>query len=510
MKRRDFLKNVGVVTGMAAAQYPFLGLAGQAQTNLFQKIKSFNGKILVIIQLKGGNDGLNTVIPFEDSQYYTKRPTLAIPKNDVLQLNDTLGIHPSLSSLKPLYEDGLLSVVQNVGYVNPNRSHFRSTDIWLSASGSDEYLSTGWGGRTLANMYPDYPTVIPEHPMGVQIGSVQSLLLESSVGNMAVTINDPNQFHQLVQGSTADTDPPPDTIAGNELKFLKQVAAQSIQYADVILEKADAVNNLATYPDTKLASQLAIIANLIAGDLHTPVFMATHKGYDTHGNQPDRHVALLSELGDALAAFQNDLKLLGVDDKVVTITISEFGRRLTENASSGTDHGTAAPLFVIGNAVKGGIIGNNPDLTNLDNKGDIQYQYDFRQVYASVLKNYLGIVENDVNDILLDNFETLDLFDSATAVTANNNQPKKLSLAQNYPNPFNPITTIEFEIDRAAVVEITVFDAQGKKITRLVYERKSAGRYSAKFNASGLASGVYYYQMKTDNFVEVKQMLLVK
>jgi len=511
MKRRQFLKNISLLTGAGTAAFKIGSIPVRTFAHPFLNIKNTNGKILVVVQLKGGNDGLNSVIQYENDIYYNNRPTLAVAKENVIQFSDTLGFHPSLAPFKNLYDQGLLNIVQNVGYANQNRSHFRSTDIWLSASDSEQYLFDGWAGRYLFEAFPDYPGVLPEHPMALQLGSVQSLMLMSQYGGMGVTIEDPNQFYQLVQGSQADTDPPPDTIAGEELKFLKQVAAQSIQYADVIKEKADAAQNLATYPDTKLGAQLAIIADLIAGGLETPVYLATQKGFDNHGSQAATHASLLTELSEAITAFQSDLQLLGVDDKVVLITISEFGRRLAENGSLGTDHGAAAPLLMVGKQVKGGVFGSNPDLTDLDNRGDIKFKYDYRQIYASVLRDHLGMTEEQVEIILLRQFETLPLINtSPTSVQENAIVAQDFSLQQNYPNPFNSTTKIKYSIAEPTQVNITIFDSLGRKVRALINKQQGSGSYSVEFHANDLPTGTYIFKISAGGFTRQRKMILAK
>ena len=511
MNRRQFLKNISLLTGAGTVAFKIGTIPVKAIARPFLNIKNTNDKILVVVQLKGGNDGLNSVIQFENDIYYNNRPTLAVAKEDVIQLSDILGFHPSLAPFKNLYDEGLLNIVQNVGYANQNRSHFRSTDIWLSASDSEQYLFDGWAGRYLSEAFPDYPTVIPEHPMALQLGSVQSLMLLSEFGGMGVTIEEPNQFYQLVQGSQADTDPPPETIAGDELKFLKQIAAQSIQYAGIIKEKADAAQNLATYPDTKLATQLAIIADLIGGGLETPVYLATQKGFDNHASQVETHAALLTELSEAITAFQSDLQLMGIEDKVVLMTISEFGRRLEENGSLGTDHGAAAPLFMVGKPVEGGIFGNIPDLSDLDNRGDIKFKYDYRQIYATVLKDHLGMTEEQVNTILLKQFETLPLINTnPTSVEKNRGIPKKFSLSQNYPNPFNSSTQINNSIAEPTKVNLTIFDSLGRRIRTLINEFHNAGNYSVDFHASDFPSGNYIFKISAGGFTKQRKMVLIK
>ncbi len=511
MDRRDFLSRLGVLAGTGALAMNFKGVPLKAFSKPMFSINSFNGKILVIIQLGGGNDGLNTLIPFEDNLYYNKRPTLAIKKSDSIILNNLTGFHPSLTKFKGIFDDGKMSIIQNVGYDNPNYSHFRSTDIWLSASDSNQTLTDGWLGRYLEKAYPDYPSQSPNHPMAVQIGSLNSLLLDSKHGAMGVSIEDPNTFSQLVQGSSVDNDPPPSTIAGDELRFLKEIVANSIKYADVIKSAADKNQNKVEYPDTELGFQLSIIADLIGGGLQTPVYLATLDGFDTHASQIDEHAMLLHELSDAVDAFQKEIEAIGQADNVLTLTISEFGRRVDENGSRGTDHGTAAPLFVIGNTVTGGIIGDNPNLSNLDFNEDMFHSYDFRQVYSTVLNKHFGINDTTVEEILLRKFDYLPFLDGAVTNVSNfDSIPRKFELMQNHPNPFNPSTTISYSLPKREKVRLEVYNSIGQFVKLLVDEVQSAGKYDVRFNANNLPSGIYIYRLQTTKKTISKKMVLVK
>ncbi len=517
MKRKDFLKQLGIIGGGTAA-ISLGGMPLKAFAKPFMNINTFNGKILVVLQLKGGNDGLNTIIPFEDDLYYHNRPTLAIQKNDVIPITNSLGFHPSMASLKPLFDEGKMSIIQNVGYTGQDRSHFRSTDIWLTASDVDKYYYDGWLGRTLVNAFPDYPGVIPEQPMAVEMGSSQSLLLESQHGGMGISFNDPWTFSRLLRDSTIDDEPVPDTLAGEELKFLKQVASQSIKYAEVVKKHANDGWHDAEYPETWIGWQLRIIANLIAGKMETPVYVASHWGFDTHAQQGDVHTKLLKEFSEAVVAFQKDIEEQGYGDKIIIMTISEFGRRVAQNGSFGTDHGAAAPMFVFGNSVEGGIYGNQIDLTNLDEFGDLKHQYDFRQIYSTIMQNYLGIGHTATTNILKGEFTPLSFVVSTDR--RNNNLPTSYSLSQNYPNPFNPTTKIEYSIPKAGNVSIIIFDMLGRRVGILINGYHKPGNYSVNFSANSLgqnlASGSYVYQLRAGNstnsatIVETKKMLLLK
>ena len=508
MDRRSFLRNLGMIAGAGTVSMALGNIPIRAFSRSFLNIQAVNGKVIVLLQLSGGNDGLNTIIPFEDSLYYNARPSLGIKKEDAIKLNYLTGMHPGLQPLKELYDNGMVAVVQNVGYASPDRSHFRATDIWLSASDSNVVVDDGWVGRYLAKVLPDHNPINPEHPLAIQIGSTQSALLECTCqGTMGISFESPNQFYQLINGSTADNDPPPDTVAGNQLKYIKEVAALSIRYAQVIKEKADSVENKATYPDTRLGRQLAIVAELIAGGLETPVYLTSIGGFDTHANQAGSHANLLTGIAQAIEAFQTDLQLLGIADKVVLMTFSEFGRRVNQNGSGGTDHGTAAPLFVIGRNVYGGVYGANPDLSDLDNSGDIKYTHDFRQLYATLLTQQLGMPINRMPDVLFKDFETLPLIsENAGSMTG----PTAFQLEQNYPNPFNPSTTISYYLRIPQAVKLEVYSTAGDKVSTLVNQYQEVGSYNVQFDGSKYPSGVYFARLDTGVYRSTIKMVLVK
>jgi uncharacterized protein (DUF1501 family) len=506
MKRRDFIRTIAVGSAGAALTFNSIPVRALGLNSVASKlINPFieTDKVLVVIQLLGGNDGLNTVVPYQDSQYYVKRPVLGIPTSTVLTLpNSTMGLHPSLTEVRNLY----------VGYANPSFSHFRATDIWHTASNSTQYLTTGWLGRYLHEEYPNYPNQIPNDPMSIQIGTNADLSMISQVGNMALTFQDPNQFYQLVQGSTYSGYEKVKTLAGDELNFARRVSADSLQYATRVKQAADNGQNLATYPsNNKLADQLKIVAKLIDGGLNTRLYVVTVSGYDTHSNQLTAHQNLLNQFNSAIAAFILDLELNNIFNRVVGMTLSEFGRRVAENGSAGTDHGTAAPMILFGDLVNGGMYGNNPDLNNLSG-GNLIYQYDYRQVYASVLKQLFAATDQELLNVLLSQFNILPLIIPQQPMSS-----KKVSgdytLSQNFPNPFNPSTQISFSLKKDSNVILKVYDTSGKVIQTLVDGYRNAGKYSVTFDVSGksnLSSGIYFYKLKTDSFEDTKKMTLLK
>lgn len=392
-------------------------------------------KILVIVYLGGGNDGLNTVIPVQDYAYYNSlRSNIAIPESQILRLNgtDEIGLHPSMSGMRTLYNEGKLSIINSVSYPNPNQSHVRSADIWMKGIDSDQYVPTGWAGRYLDDRFPNYPAAYPNQdmsaPLAVQIGYVASSSLLGSTQSMAVNLLDPDSFYSLVNGpGNLPTNNLPCCTAGELISYIRQQQVLSLDYATEIKRAGDAGRNQGSYPVNpinSLAEQLKIVARLIHGGLGTKIYYVEMGGFDTHALQVGAnateglHADLLKTLSDALFSFQTDLKLLNVEDNVIGMTFSDFGRRATSNASKGTDHGIAAPMFVFGKGIKRQIVGNldlnnglvpsTPSSSNPNQ--DIKMQIDFRRVYADILNDWFGTSPAKTDTLLFKNFKTTSLF----------------------------------------------------------------------------------------------------
>ncbi len=339
--------------------------------------------VLVVIQLNGGNDGLNTFIPYESPQYYDFRKAIAIPKEQVLKTAaDGMGWHPALSGFADMQQAGHLAVIQNVGYPNPNRSHFRSIEIWQTASSESEYLSTGWLGRYLD------ATCAPGNALGaLNLDTIDNPSLMGHDSH-ALTMQDPQRFERLLKGMNETKDDPFDE--NPNLDFVRKLMLGSFEGSEQIagaLKKS--LGTSPTYPRYKLAQNLSWMARLIKGGLPTPVYYTGLGSFDTHSNQLGKQKALLTELSASVKAFYDDMVAANLLDRVTILIFSEFGRRVRDN-SSGTDHGAAAPLFVIGGRNSGKIIGSNPDFDTLV-QGDLKHQYDFRSVYAAVLEQKLGV-----------------------------------------------------------------------------------------------------------------------
>jgi uncharacterized protein (DUF1501 family) len=417
--RRDFLRTtlLGSAFGWTVPSFvaeTFSSLHAQADGALTQVATGRDNPILILIQLAGGNDGLNAVVPYTNDYYYKARPTLGIPATDVLKLNDTLGLNPALSGFKSLYDAGHFGVVNGVGYPNPNRSHFRATEIWQTATDAEKYATTGWLGRYFDNACPGAdPTVGinigPRLPQAFSSDKISGISLESpnAYRFMGAKANDDEELAYRGMftssqgepaGSEANTGSSISMVSGTmtvgsgkgALDFLERTSMDAEVSSDKIRAIAGKVKNQAVYPHSGLANDLALVARLIAGGLSTRVFYVSQGGYDTHFQQRGAQDLRLKELGDSVKAFTDDLTAMGHFDRVMIMTFSEFGRRVVENGSKGTDHGAAAPMFLVGSKIKAGVIGTEPSLAPADLlDGDIQYKTDFRSVYASFLQNWL-------------------------------------------------------------------------------------------------------------------------
>lgn len=397
--RRLFNRALGL-TALTATVPAFLHKTGTALAADAKR----DDRVLVVIQLGGGNDGLNTVVPFADDLYHKARPKIAVPANSVLKLDDRLGFHPELVELHKLYKDGGLAVVSNVGYPNPNRSHFRSTDIWESASPADKILKSGWLGR-----YFDCACAgVAADPLGVRIGE-QPALAFAGDKLRAATFANPKMLENPATGPAATAN---EKIAAVEptgiaaLDFVQRTGNQSLSLSKELQRAVRDVKPKVAYPPFALCQSLRLVAQMITAGLPARAYYVTHGGFDTHAAQSQRHAYLLQEFSQAVSLFVADLKAQGQLDRVFGISFSEFGRRVAENQNAGTDHGAASVMFAFGGKVKGGVHGTPPDLGRLDPLGDLTYATDFRQVYAGVLKHWLNA---DPDKVLDGKFDPLSL-----------------------------------------------------------------------------------------------------
>ncbi len=360
-------------------------------------------KNLVIIQLSGGNDGLNTVVPFGNDLYYQKRKTIAINNSDVIKLNDMQGFNPNLSALKEIYDQGWMSVINSVGYPNPDRSHFRSMDIWQTASDADQFLTTGWIGR-----YLDANCQNCKSPYtAIEVDDTLSLALKGA-SLKGIAVQDPNKLYQTTREPFFKDlmhEQNNDHLHEDNLGYLYKTMIETYSSADYIQNTTKTYNVTAAYPNTGLGYQLKNVSKFINSGLQTRIYYVSLSGFDTHVGQQNQQGRQLKIYADAVAAFIKDLKQTGKLDDTLVMTFSEFGRRVEQNASNGTDHGTANNVFLFGGKLnKAGIYNQAPDLANLEN-GDLKYQVDFREVYATLLNKWLEV---DNKAILSKSFTGLD------------------------------------------------------------------------------------------------------
>lgn len=379
MKRRSFLQQ----SALASTSIFVPAFLKAYQPGPLQSSRS--GKILVIVQLSGGNDGLNTVVPFRNDIYYQQRPSLAIGKNEVIKLSDQLGLNPALNPLQSLYDDGLLSIINSVGYPNPDRSHFRSMDIWHTASESDEYLSTGWLGRYLDSSCEGCQAA--HHAL--EVDDELSLALKGN-HKKGFAMSNPNQLKRQTNNpllkhlSTQSHHDQEENVA-----YLYKILADTYSSADYLSEKAKTFNTQTSYPGSAFGRRLKQISELICADTETKIYYVSLSGFDTHINQKNQQERLLKQYAEGMKAFVQDLQQNHLLDDTLIMTFSEFGRRVKQNASRGTDHGTANNLFLIGGKLSHpGFFNEGPDLSKLD-KGDLIYQVDFRDIYATILDKWL-------------------------------------------------------------------------------------------------------------------------
>ena len=342
-------------------------------------------KVVVVIQFSGGNDGLNTVIPVRNDIYYKERPRLGIAKDKAISVTDEVGLNPALEAFKGLYDDGSLGILNSVGYPNPDRSHFRSMDIWHSASASNEYVNTGWVGRYLDAQCKgcDKPT------QAMELDDVLSLALKGEQSK-GLAFKDPKKLYNTSNGKFLKEVSANHQQGEETIDYLYKTMSETISSADYIYQQSKAHPSAESYPNTSLGKDLKTIASLIFSDINTKVYYVSLGSFDTHVNQEGQQKRLFTELNDAVKAFTNDLKKNNRFNDVLMMTFSEFGRRVTQNASGGTDHGTANNMFFISGGLKQkGVLNAMPDLADL-NEGDLKHKVDFKNVYATVLNKWLG------------------------------------------------------------------------------------------------------------------------
>ncbi|MDP6684554.1 MAG: DUF1501 domain-containing protein, partial [Candidatus Marinimicrobia bacterium] len=332
-------------------------------------------------------------------------------------------------------------------------------------------------------------------------------------------IDDPSIFYALVNETYESeyNNDPPETAGGDELGFVRQIDNNSFAYAGVIQAAAEAGQNTVEYPNNSVGLQLSIVAKLLSGGMYTPIFLTHQYGYDTHANQPNNHQNLLSAMSRSIATFLQDIENQGMKDRVLLLTTSEFGRRPFENGSTGTDHGAAAPQFLFGSKVNGGIYGSNPNMTEFDNNENLLHEFDFRQLYATILSEWFDLPYSDIENILFHSFETFPIIDNRFPLNSDPSRkeglmgiPKDYTLSNAYPNPFNPVTRLTYGVKKNSLVDIRVFDMKGREVLHPVHDIKPAGYYRLSLNSQSLASGNYSVVMKAGSTLRKTKITVVK
>ena len=498
--RRAFMRQLGLLT-TGAALLPGTSLAALGSSALVQALVDSPGdRILVLVRLKGGNDGLNTVVPLYDYDAYRRaRPRLAYAPAETLSLTPELALAPTMGPALDLWREGAMRIVNGVGYADASLSHFRGTDIVASASGAREVWSSGWLGRHLDACFPDFLTAPPAAPPAIQIGGAGSLLFDNEAGvSLSVTVNDAEELAELAQrGELYPVDDLPACLYGEQLGYLRGVANSTFTFAGGIERAFAAGRNEVSYPAGALGRQLAMVARLVKGGLGTRMYLVTLDGFDTHAAQRAAHGALVGELAGSTAAFYADLARAGLERRALTATFSEFGRRIDENASGGTDHGTAAPQMLFSPAFDGSAaVGAAPSLTSPDPNGNLAFTTDFRRVYATLLERWLCLAPAAVDNILGGSFERVDLGIDCTSVGLSPERGGARALGAALARVGGGAWELRWESAEASVYTLTVVDLAGRVLAR-AQDRLPAGACRMSLPSGGElhASGAYGYRL---------------
>ncbi len=530
--RRSFLQAMGIAgTGSmmlganmltASAPSPLTAAIAAAETD----------NILILIRLSGGNDGLSTVIPMEQyDSYANARPNIYIPESKVLKLTDEFGVPSYMTSLEPMWGDGQFKAVHGVGYEGQSLSHFTGSDIFANTdltSNGFQGLNTGWMGRHFENIYPDYLINPPEAPAAIQVGQFGNLVFQGEETNYAFVTSNIDQLEEIAESGlqySLDDTLFGDCMYGDQLKFLRGVANTTYEYSGLIHEAYERGQNQVEYQDNGFARQLALLARLIKGNLGTKVYMISMGGFDTHGNQPLAHERLMTNLSVAVDNFYDDLGFTQQDDKVLSMTFSEFGRRIFENGSNGTDHGKAAPTLFFGSGLNGSaFVGDHPTLDNPDGRGNLEYTMDFRDLYATVLAEWLCVDIPLVEQHLLNHpYAPVNLGFNCSGIefpdiVYSDGEPTLPTTEPTEPTPFDPelldaivhkpfyptdsTPHIYLEMPFSAHVDIQLYNILGQNVGTIFNEMMFEG--SAEINIrermpSHLSTGKYIYRINVQN-----------
>lgn len=503
--RRSFLQTIGMAGGVGFG-LSGLGISALTAAPISLASGGNNDRILVLIRLKGGNDGLNMIVPtFDYGTYKANRPTIAINQSDLLSLgNGSFSIPKTMSKLMPMWDSGAMKIINSVGYPDHNLSHFTSSDIWNSANENIEQdqNKSGWLGRFLLNERPDYLTNLPEIPGAIKVSSGSNITFQNPDSiDLAVNFNTPDKLIEVAEkGFIYDTDNlPDDCYYGDQIGYLRSILNITYKYAPNISKAYNATTNANVYSGNELSRQLAIVARLIKGNLGTRLYMVTLDGFDTHENQNTNHPKLMNDIASAISEFYNDLQVGGKANDVLSMTFSEFGRRVKENGG-GTDHGTAAPVMFFGPALEGNaILGKNPDMKDVDVTGNLKIDTDFRSIYATLLESWLCINAASVDTILNDTYDRIPELGFDCLGVNTTDQSLTQSIRHQARINGDGSHTIYYELARAGNVEVDIYTIMGQKITSLVQAYQSEGPHEALFinQNIGLSSAIYIYKIRS-------------
>ncbi|SEP63409.1 DUF1501 domain-containing protein [Neolewinella agarilytica] len=514
MNRRNFLR-----TG-AALGIPVLAgapLSASLTNGLRSLVNPDSDRVLVLIQLNGGNDGLSTLVPVNQFDKLMRvRSNLMVPQNQLLGIDGDLAFHPAAVGMQRIYQDGKMTAIQGVAYPDQNRSHFRSTDIWTSASDANELVTSGWIGRNFEYDNPGFPEGYPNeeapHPFAIAMGSQVSQTCQGIGTNFSMAVTDPFNLLTLAGGGNA---PLPDNFYGDELSFLRTSIVQANAYGDVVQQIAERGQSTATYPDTRFARELKNVAQLISGGLQTKVYVVSLGGFDTHANQvvggnPANGIYsdLLTTLSEGLAAFHQDIRALDLENRVLSMTFSEFGRRIRSNQSMGSDHGTAAPLFLMGACVKAGILGNNAEIGDAVTTDEgVAMQYDFRDIYGTVFQDWFELDPERVRELLSHDYVHLPILGGCGATsTEDNSSPTNLEVRL-WPNPTANNAQIRFAIPGGETVDLSISTSSGRLLKTIFKRKLAAGNHQFSLDISSYPAGVYFVRLQSGATVTTQRMV---
>ncbi len=499
--RRDFLSATGLLGAGSLLLNKFAVRAFDPSPFMAALAGGNTDRILVLIRLDGGNDGLNTVVERGSSFYYNLRPTLGIPDNQLWPMSAQYGMPLNTNALQPLWDNGMMKVIFNVGYEPPNYSHFRSSDIIATASDPDVKENTGWLGRFLDNEYAAFLEAPPTVPPALHIGVQSNLVFQGDAANLALSVSSPQEFYQIAQtGQLYPTTNLGTTPHELELKFVRQTANAAFRYAETIQDAYSAGKNQVTYQSgSYLAEQMAIVARLIKGNLGTKIFMVELTGFDTHVAQQNAHMTLLNYVAEAVRAFFDDLAYgnSGLEKKVLGMTFSEFGRSIYENGSFGTDHGWGTHTLLFGGEIGNGFAGQYQDMSNPDPVGDPPYSVDFRSVYSTILQDWLGNAPEMSTFVMGKTFPKIaGLVPAIPPAIGDNGQ---CALLGHNPNPNHPGSfDIKYSILQNGPVRLQILDKAGNVLRTLINGIMPKGSHTYEFKPSDwyLGAGEYQYRLQ--------------